>query len=42
MRGNLRPSTLRTMLEAMGGELEFIARFPGRPPATRPERRKAA
>jgi hypothetical protein len=33
MRCNLRPSTLRTMLETMGGELELIARFPGRPPA---------
>ena len=32
-RGNLRPSTLRNMLETMGGELELIARFPGWPPA---------
>jgi len=33
MRGDMHLSTLRSMLEAMGGELELIARFPGRPPA---------
>jgi transcriptional regulator with XRE-family HTH domain len=32
MRGDMHLSTLRSMLEAMGGELELIARFPGRPP----------
>ena len=53
MRGDMHLSTLRSMLEAMGGELELIARFPGRPPARltmpgaarrqpRTERRKAA
>lgn len=46
MRGDMHLSTLRSMLEAMGGELELIARFPGRPPArltvpdTAPRRRK--
>ena len=46
MRGDMHLSTLRNMLEAMGGELELIARFPGRPPArltmadTAPRRRK--
>lgn len=33
MRGDMHVSTLRNMLEALGGELELIARFPGRPPA---------
>jgi transcriptional regulator with XRE-family HTH domain len=46
MRGDMHLSTLRSMLEAMGGELELIARFPDRPPArltvpgTAPRRRK--
>jgi DNA-binding XRE family transcriptional regulator len=30
-RGDMYLSTLRSMLEAMGGELELVARFPGRP-----------
>lgn len=53
MRGDMHLSTLRNMLEAMGGELELIARFPDRPPArltvlaasprlNKTERRKAA
>lgn len=33
MREDMYLSTLRGMLKAMGGELELIARFPGRPPA---------
>lgn len=33
MRGDMHLSTLRNMLEAMGGELELIARFPGHAPA---------
>ena len=33
MRSDMHVSTLSGMLEAMGGRLELIARFPGRPPA---------
>ena len=32
MRSDLYLSTLRGFIEAMGGELELIARFPDRPP----------
>lgn len=31
-RADMYVSTLRKLIEAMGGELEVIARFPGRPP----------
>jgi GTP1/Obg family GTP-binding protein len=31
-RSDMYISTLRNVLKAMGGELELIARFPGRPP----------
>ncbi len=31
-RSDMFISTLRNVLKAMGGELELIARFPGRPP----------
>lgn len=31
-RSDMYISTLRTVLKAMGGELELIARFPDRPP----------
>lgn len=31
-RSDMYISTLRSVLEAMGGELELIARFPDRPP----------
>src|ERR1700724_992808 len=33
-RSDMYISTLRNVLKAMGGELELIARFPGRPPAS--------
>lgn len=33
MRADMHVSTLSGMLKAMGGELELVARFPGRPPA---------
>jgi transcriptional regulator with XRE-family HTH domain len=31
-RSDMRVSTLREFVEAMGGELELVARFPNRPP----------
>jgi transcriptional regulator with XRE-family HTH domain len=31
-RSDMYISTLRNVLKAMGGELELVARFPGRPP----------
>lgn len=45
-RGDMYVSTLRGFVEAIGGELELIARFPDRPPVrleelgTAPPRRK--
>ncbi|HEX4159520.1 MAG TPA: DNA-binding protein [Rhizomicrobium sp.] len=45
-RSDMYISTLRGVLEAMGGELELIARFPDRPPVhleklgSAPQRRK--
>src|SRR5713101_4954817 len=46
-RGDMYVSTLRDFIRAMGGELELVAQFPGRPPVrlerlgTGPLRRKA-
>lgn len=36
-RGDLRVSTLRSVVEAMGGELQLVARFPDRVYAIAPE-----
>lgn len=33
-RSDMRISTLRNYLEAMGGSLELVAHMPGRPPVT--------
>ena len=48
-RSDMYISTLRNVLKAMGGELELVARFPGRPPirladlgAVAPRRKPAA
>jgi len=47
-RSDMYISTLRSVLEAMGGELELVARFPDRPPvriqelgAAAPRRKRA-